>query len=71
MKKQNLVVVGGGSTYTIGMIMSLVAEKDQFPLKSITFYDTNAERQEKIAKASEIILREKYPELESFNYTTE
>ncbi len=70
MKKQNLVVVGGGSTYTIGMIMSLVAEKDQFPLKSITFYDTNAERQEKIAKASEIILREKYPELESFNYTT-
>jgi len=71
MKKQNLVVVGGGSTYTIGMIMSLVAEKDQFPLKSITFYDTNAERQEKIAKASEIILREKYPELESFTYTTD
>ena len=71
MKKQNLVVVGGGSTYTIGMIMSLVAEKEQFPLKSITFYDTNAERQEKIAKASEIILREKYPELESFNYTTD
>ncbi|MFC7319581.1 6-phospho-alpha-glucosidase [Halobacillus campisalis] len=70
MKKQNLVVVGGGSTYTIGMIMSLVAEKEQFPLKSITFYDTNAERQEKIAKASEIILREKYPELENFSYTT-
>lgn len=71
MKKQNLVVVGGGSTYTIGMIMSLVAEKEQFPLKTITFYDTNAERQEKIAKASEIILREKYPELESFHYTTD
>ncbi|MBA2175039.1 6-phospho-alpha-glucosidase [Halobacillus locisalis] len=71
MKKQNLVVVGGGSTYTIGMIMSLIAEKDQFPLKSITFYDTNSERQEKIAKASEIILREKYPELESFSYTTD
>lgn len=71
MKKQNLVVVGGGSTYTIGMIMSLVAEKEQFPLKTITFYDTNADRQEKIAKASEIILREKYPELESFHYTTD
>ncbi|WP_226581799.1 6-phospho-alpha-glucosidase [Halobacillus litoralis] len=71
MNKQNLVVVGGGSTYTIGMIMSLIAEKEQFPLKTITFYDTNAERQEKIAKASEIILREKYPELESFRYTTD
>ncbi|MCA0971246.1 6-phospho-alpha-glucosidase [Halobacillus litoralis] len=71
MKKQNLVVVGGGSTYTIGMIMSLVAEKEQFPLKSITFYDTDHERQEKIAKASEIILREKYPELERFSYTTD
>ncbi|SEA77331.1 maltose-6'-phosphate glucosidase [Thalassobacillus cyri] len=71
MKKQNLVVVGGGSTYTIGMIMSLIAEKEQFPLKSITFYDTDAARQERIAKASEIILREKYPELESFSYTTD
>ncbi|WP_347861668.1 6-phospho-alpha-glucosidase [Salimicrobium sp. PL1-032A] len=71
MKKQNLVVVGGGSTYTIGMIMSLIAEKENFPLASITFYDTNEERQEKIAKASEIILREKYPELESFHYTTD
>ena len=71
MKKQNLVVVGGGSTYTIGMIMSLIAEKKQFPLKTITFYDTDSERQEKVAKASEIILREKYPELESFSYTTD
>ncbi|TFD99919.1 6-phospho-alpha-glucosidase [Jeotgalibacillus sp. R-1-5s-1] len=71
MKKQNLVVIGGGSTYTIGMVMSLVAEKEQFPLRSITFYDTNAVRQEKIAKASEIILREKYPELEEFRYTTD
>ncbi|MGA9288115.1 MAG: 6-phospho-alpha-glucosidase, partial [Anaerobacillus sp.] len=61
MKKQNLVVVGGGSTYTIGMIMSLIAEKKQFPLKTITFYDTDSQRQEKVAKASEIILREKYP----------
>ncbi|OIJ18189.1 6-phospho-alpha-glucosidase [Anaerobacillus alkalidiazotrophicus] len=69
MKKQNLVVVGAGSTYTPGMIMSLIEEKKNFPLKSITFYDTNAERQEKVAKACEIILKEKYPELESFHYT--
>ncbi|ADC50612.1 maltose-6'-phosphate glucosidase [Alkalihalophilus pseudofirmus OF4] len=70
MKKQRLLVIGGGSTYTLGMVMSLIEEKKNFPLKSITFYDTNAERQESIAKATEVILREKYPELEEFNYTT-
>ncbi|KGX91667.1 6-phospho-alpha-glucosidase [Pontibacillus halophilus JSM 076056 = DSM 19796] len=71
MKKQNLVVAGGGSTYTIGMIMSLIAEKENFPLKSITFYDTNEDRQQKVAEATRVILREKYPELESFSYTTD
>jgi maltose-6'-phosphate glucosidase len=71
MKKQRLVIVGAGSTYTIGMIMSLITEKDNFPLKSITFYDINGERQEKVAKATEVILKEKYPELEEFKYTTD
>ncbi|AGB42407.1 family 4 glycosyl hydrolase, alpha-galactosidase/6-phospho-beta-glucosidase [Halobacteroides halobius DSM 5150] len=71
MKKQNLVIAGGGSTYTLGMIMSLIAEKDNFPLKSITFYDIDAKRQERVAKATEIILKEKYPEVEEFNYTTD
>ncbi|ADI00071.1 6-phospho-alpha-glucosidase [Salisediminibacterium selenitireducens] len=71
MKKQNLVITGGGSTYTIGMIMSLIEEKAQFPLKSITFYDTDGARQEQIAKACNVILREKYPELESFSWTTD
>src|SRR5690625_964400 len=71
MKKQNLVIVGGGSTFTLGMVMSLVAEKKNFPLNRITFYDNNAQRQEKIAKATEVILKEQYPELESFTYTTD
>lgn len=71
MKKQNLVIVGGGSTYTLGIVMSLIEEKEEFPLKNITFYDNEAARQEKIAKAAEVILRERYPELESFSYTTD
>ncbi|EJO5346664.1 6-phospho-alpha-glucosidase [Clostridium botulinum] len=71
MKKQNLVIVGGGSTYTIGMIMSIIAEKDNLPLKSLTLYDIDKDRQEKVAKAAEVILKEKYPELEKFNYTTD
>ncbi|SHJ81855.1 maltose-6'-phosphate glucosidase [Clostridium amylolyticum] len=70
MDKKRLVIVGSGSTYTIGMIMSLIEEKNNFPLKSITFYDIDERRQEKNAKAAEIILREHYPELEEFKYTT-
>lgn len=71
MKKQNLVIVGGGSTFTLGMIMSLVSEKKNFPLKKIVLYDTDTERQEKIAIATKVILKEHYPELESFTYTTD
>ena len=70
MEKKNLVIVGGGSTYTLGIIMSLIEEKETLPLRKLTFYDTDHARQEKIAKATEVILREKYPELEEFKYTT-
>ncbi|SFG41360.1 maltose-6'-phosphate glucosidase [Halobacillus alkaliphilus] len=71
MKKQRLVIAGSGSTYTMGMMMSLIEEKDRFPLKEIVFYDTDAERQERNAKATEILMQERYPELESFSYTTD
>src|SRR5690625_772815 len=70
MEKKNLVVVGGGSTYTLGIIMSLIEEKETLPLRKLTFYDTDQARQEKIAKATEVILRERYPEHEEFKYTT-
>ncbi|TFJ91658.1 6-phospho-alpha-glucosidase [Lentibacillus salicampi] len=71
MKEKNLVIVGGGSTYTLGIIMSLIEEKKNFPLKKITLYDIDEQRQEKIAKATEILLKEHYPELKDFNYTTD
>lgn len=70
MKKQRLVIAGSGSTYTMGMLMSLIEEKERFPLKDVIFYDTDAERQERTAKAAEILFKERYPELESFSYTT-
>lgn len=69
-RKQSVVIVGGGSTYTLGMIMSLIAEKENFPLGKLVLYDTDKERQTPIAKATEVILKEKYPEMESFIYTT-
>ena len=71
MKKQNLTVVGAGSTYTLGMMNSLIAEKETFPLKRVVFYDIDAKRQESNAKATEILFREHYPEVEEFIYTTD
>ncbi len=71
MKKQRLVVVGSGSTYTMGMMMSLIEEKERFPLKEIIFYDIDEQRQERNARATEILFKERYPELESFSCTTD
>lgn len=71
MKRQNLTIVGAGSTYTLGMIMSLIAEKAAFPLKRIVFYDIDGERQALNARACEIVLKEHYPEVEEFIYTTD
>lgn len=71
MKKQNLVIVGGGSTYTLGLIMSLIEVKEQFPLNKLTLYDKDADRQEQIGKAAAVIIKERYPEiLKTFTYTT-
>ncbi|MFG6147087.1 6-phospho-alpha-glucosidase [Halobacillus sp. B23F22_1] len=70
MKKQRLVVAGSGSTYTMGMMMSLIEEKERFPLKEVVFYDIDEQRQERNAKATQILFQEQYPELESFSYTT-
>ncbi|BFN32077.1 6-phospho-alpha-glucosidase [Vibrio harveyi] len=71
MKRQNLTIVGAGSTYTLGMMNSLIAEKENFPLKKVVFYDIDGERQRSNALATEILLREQYPEVEEFIYTTD
>lgn len=70
MKKFSVVIAGGGSTFTPGIILMLLENLKRFPLRAIKFYDNDAERQETIAKACEIILTEKAPEIE-FCYTTD
>lgn len=71
MKPLKLTIVGAGSTYTLGMMNSLIAEKDKFPLEQITFYDIDEQRQSLNAQAAEILLKEKYPEITKFTYTTD
>lgn len=70
MKKFSVVIAGGGSTFTPGIVLMLLEHLDRFPLRSIKFYDNDKERQETIAKACEIVLKEKAPEI-AFSYSTD
>lgn len=70
MKKFNIVIVGGGSTWTPGLLSSLSKKKDEFPLNRLVMYDIDAGRQEVIGEFAKVLFKEKYPELE-FLYTTD
>lgn len=64
MKKNSVVIAGGGSTYTAGIVMMLIENQDKFPLRKLKFYDNNKERQDIVAKACEIIIKERAPKIE-------
>ena len=69
-KKYSVTGAGGGSTFTPGIVLLLLDHQDRFPIRKIKFYDNNAERQETVAKACEMLLKERAPEIE-FGYTTD
>jgi maltose-6'-phosphate glucosidase len=64
MKKFSIVIAGGGSTYTPEIILMLLDNLDKLPLRAIKLYDNDEERQNKVAKACEIIVKEKDPSIE-------
>lgn len=68
MKKFSITVAGGGSTFTPGIIMMLLDHQEEFPIRKLCLYDNDKERQEIIAKACEILLKERAPQIE-FKYT--
>ena len=39
MKKFSIVIAGGGSTYTPGIVMMLMHSLDRFPIRSLKLYD--------------------------------
>ncbi|MGG5318949.1 6-phospho-alpha-glucosidase [Enterococcus sp. AZ072] len=70
LEAQSVVIAGGGSTYTAGIVMMLIENQDKFPLRQLKFYDNDQERQEVVAKACEVIIRERAPHI-SFLATTD
>ena len=63
MKKFSIVIAGGGSTYTPEIILMLLDNLDRLPLRSVKLYDNDGERQSKVAKACEILIKEKDPSI--------
>jgi maltose-6'-phosphate glucosidase len=70
MKKYNIVIVGGGSTWTPGLLNSLVKKKNEFPLGKLIMYDTNGERQAITGEFAKMLFKERYADLD-FTYTTD
>lgn len=70
MKKFSIVIAGGGSTFTPGIVLMLLDNLEKFPIRQIKFYDNNHERQKQIADACEIIIKEQAPDIE-FSATTD
>ncbi|MED3791426.1 6-phospho-alpha-glucosidase [Niallia alba] len=69
MKKFSVVIAGGGSTFTPGIVLMLLDNLDKFPLRTLKFYDNDKDRQDKIAGACEIIVKERAPEIEFVSTT--
>lgn len=70
MKKYKVVIVGGGSTWTPGLLKSLCEKKNEFPMEELRMYDINAERQSVIGEFAKVLFAEEYPDLK-FLYTTD
>ena len=44
-KKFSLVIAGGGSTYTPGIVLMLLESVDRFPIRKIKLFDNDEQRQ--------------------------
>lgn len=69
MKKVNLVIAGGGSTYTPGILVGLIKKHVEFPVGKLVLYDNDEKRLEKMGKYAQILMRDYYKDIEVI-YTT-
>ncbi|MGL5951140.1 MAG: 6-phospho-alpha-glucosidase [Cetobacterium sp.] len=70
MEKFSILIAGGGSTFTPGIVLMLLENQEKLPIRKIKFYDNDSERQKEVAEACKIILKERAPHIE-FDYSTD
>lgn len=68
MKQFSVCIAGGGSTFTPGIVMMLLDNLERFPIKKLTLYDNDEERQSILGSAIKIMMKEQAPDIE-FVYT--
>ncbi|EST89242.1 6-phospho-alpha-glucosidase 2 [Vagococcus lutrae LBD1] len=68
MKQFSVCIAGGGSTFTPGIVMMLLDNLERFPIKKLTLYDNDEERQSTLGSAIKIMMKEQAPDIE-FVYT--
>lgn len=69
LKKVNLCIAGGGSTYTPGILIGLIKKKSTFQLGKLVLYDNDKMRLEKMGKYAKILMKEYYPDIEVIDTT--
>ena len=56
--KTKITIVGGGSTWTPGILKALTRYKESLSLKELVLFDTNAERQKHIGEFGKLLFKE-------------
>ncbi len=63
MKTFKLVIVGGGSTYTPGIVTNVLSKKAEFKLNELCLYDNNKERQDTVGVIVKQLVQKMDPSL--------
>ena len=69
MEGFKVVIVGGGSSHTPGIIQSLIANLDRFPLKKLVLYDIDPDRLELVDTLCGSLIAKLDPECVYFTTT--
>ncbi|KFN89873.1 family 4 glycosylhydrolase [Tetragenococcus muriaticus 3MR10-3] len=61
MKKEHLqvVIAGGGSTYTPGIVQAMISSREQFPFSSLILYDIDESRNDDMFEIINYMLKKK------------
>ena len=63
MKKFKIVIVGGASTYTPGIVKGLIKNNDELPLKELVLVDINKERLDTMGGYVKLLVAKSLPEV--------
>ncbi len=64
MKKVNVCIAGGGSTWTPGILVGMIKRMKTFHMAKLVLYDNNGPRVAKMGEYAKILMKAHYPDLE-------